>query len=505
MDTQDRLRVVTAGQQWWYVASIDKDGDLRYVEKSSGANANSYYIQNFAAIGITSGTAANGSFIRGSRRRHKIRPGISHQFVSIHNFDGPQANTTKRVGMFTNYNGIFFELNNDLSVVVRRRLIDGTLVENRIARNNFNVDKLNGTGPTGIDFTSNSNYIINLSGYAYSNTVNISSGWDNNAPTSNSQVYNVTYTTSNTISANVSIGSKVSITGISPINFNTTALIQNIDNANNKITLTYIVNPGIYSSMSSGKLTFTQLHNVYTWWFDFNGGKTSKIRFGLNGPNGPVVFHIINYSGTLSEPYGSSPALMDRIEVLNTGNVSHLPSLTAHGSTFNIEAELEFNPGFGTAITETPVTFSKTANEEFAIMSIGLRAGEPYQRSDLQLQGLQIVDLSNINLQNATLYKWRLILNPILTGSTVGSINIGKSTRFFDYNQGVTVSGGLDLMGGFTSAAQIIDIKTALNFLNMGSNIDYTDSDIIVLVVKQLVRGVSDGSILAAMNYTEVL
>ena len=505
LDTQDRLRVALQGQQWWYVASVDKDGDLRFNEKASGANANSYFIQNFAAVKITSGTDANGSFIRASRRRHKIRPGISHQYISIHNFDGIQANTTKRVGMFTSFNGIFFELKDDLYVVVRRRLIDGTLVEDRVARKDFNIDRLDGTGPTQIDLTSNPNYTINLSGYAYSNTINIAHGWANNAPSYNTQVYNVTFNTSNAISSNVTLGSKVTVTGITPSSFNTSALIKKIDNANNQVTLTYIANPGTYSSMSSGRLTHTLLHHVYSWWFDFNGARTSKIRFGINGPYGPSVVHIANYYGQLSEQYESAPALMDRIELVNTGTVNYLPSFTTHGTTFNTEAEVELNPGFGTALCSVAKTFSKLLNEEFAIMGIGLRAGEPYQRSDMQLQGVQIMDLSNLNLQNSTAYQWRLVLNPTLTGVTVQPTNIGKSSRFWDYNQGVTSSGGIDLMGGFTFGSQSLDVRTALNFLNMGSNIDYTDSDTIVLVVKQLSKGTADGSIIAGMNYIEAL
>lgn len=505
LDCQQRLRVSLQGQQWWYVSSIDKDGDLRFTEKFSGANANSYFIQNFASVKITSGTSANGSAIRASRRRHKIRPGISHQYITVHNFDGVQANTAKRVGMFTNYNGMFFELTDDLYVVVRRRLVDGTLVEDRYPRNSFNQDTLNGTGESGFDFTSNTNYSINLSGYVSTATKNIASGWANSAPFSNTQVYNVTYTTSNTISANVTLGTKVTVSGMTPITFNGPALIQNIDNANNKVTLTYVVNPGTFTSMSSGQLSHTMFNNSYTWWFDFSGARTGKIRFGINAPIGPVVLHMVDYAGTISEQYESAPSLMDRIELVNTGTVNYLPSFTTHGTTFNTEAEVELNPGFGTALSSIPVAFSKNANEEFAVMGIGLRAGEPYQRADLQLQGLQVMDLSNLNLQNATAYQWRLVLNPTLTGVTVQPTNIGKATRFWDYNQGVTASGGLDLLGGFTFGTQTLDIRTALNFLNMGSNIDYTDSDTIVLVVKQLVRGTSDGSIIAGMNYIESL
>jgi hypothetical protein len=39
----------------------------------------------------------------------------------------------------------------------------------------------------------------------------------------------------------------------------------------------------------------------------------------------------------------------------------------------------------------------------------------------------------------------------------------------------------------------------------LGSNIDYTDADKVVLVVKQLVGGTDNGNIVAAINFIEAL
>jgi hypothetical protein len=44
-----------------------------------------------------------------------------------------------------------------------------------------------------------------------------------------------------------------------------------------------------------------------------------------------------------------------------------------------------------------------------------------------------------------------------------------------------------------------------LNFLNMGSNISYTDSDIVVLMIKLLVGGTDNSSVLGTFNYIEDL
>lgn len=50
-----------------------------------------------------------------------------------------------------------------------------------------------------------------------------------------------------------------------------------------------------------------------------------------------------------------------------------------------------------------------------------------------------------------------------------------------------------------------MDVRTALNFLNMGSNLSYTDADKIVLVAKLLTGGSSDSRIVANMNFIEAL
>jgi hypothetical protein len=61
------------------------------------------------------------------------------------------------------------------------------------------------------------------------------------------------------------------------------------------------------------------------------------------------------------------------------------------------------------------------------------------------------------------------------------------------------------LFSGYAQATTTVEVQTALNFLNLGSNIDYTDADKVVLVVKQLVGGTDNANIVAAINFIEAL
>ena len=503
MDPNDRLRVSVIGQQWWYVPSIDKDGDLRIQEAFQGANASSTFIQNLASVRMTSGLyyssdkTLTGSAIRASRRRHKTRPGVGAEWLGTINWDGLQANVVKRIGLFTTYNGIFFEARSDgIYAVVRRRLTDGTLVENATKHTAWNLDPMDGTGPSGYNWQLPSIQANVTSVYSKA-TVAISG--DGN-------VYQVIYQMPAGQESIIPVGKKVTLTGLNPTTFNDTGLVTAIDTVNHRVTVAYIVDPGVYVSASSAKMTNTEFHAMHTYWFDFNGSRTSRVRFGMLTDAGKVAVHEFT-AGEIGTQIFSAPALMDRKEIVNVGQpVDFLPSMTVGGSAVTIETSADINPGFGVARTTTATTFNKNSQvgSEFAVIGVGIRIGEPYQRADLQVNKLQMVDLGNLNPQNAGIFQWRLVLNPT-TSNAPTYTDVGKCTHRLTYAQGTTVTGGIDLIDGYAQGTFTGDVSTALNFLNMGSNISYTDSDIVVLAVKMLVGGTDNSSVQATINYSEDL
>ena len=495
VDTTGRLRVSTVQQSWHYTPTVDKDGDLRLNEKFVDTGA-SYFIHNLASVNMTSGTGYNanvaltGTAIRASRRRFKMRPGVAHEWLGTFNFDGIQSGVTKRIGMFTNYNGMFFQLDATLNLVIRRRLMNGTMIETVMPRGTWNGDNLDGTGASGEDWTV-ADKVVNITSAAATTPITVYA----------TTVYNVTFTVDDV--TKFALGNKVQVTGINPTSMNAVGMVDAI--GANTITLTFVTNPGSFVSASNAKMTQSPYHMMHTMWFDFQGGRANTIRFGMNSPKGAVVLHTYNTNGQLSTQYENAPALMERKEIVNTGAVSVIPSFTIAGTCFNVEADLELNPGFGVAVNNNTVTFPKGGTAEYPVLGVGLRAGEPYQRSDLQLQGLTLSDIANINQQNAGVFYWRLVLNPTLGGTVPASTDIGKTTRQWKYTTATTVTGGIDLLSGYASSTQQFDVRTALNFVNLGSNIDYTDADKVVLVVKQLVGGTNDARIVATINFIEAL
>ena len=496
VDMVDRLRVASTSQMWWYAPTIDKDGDLRYIESITGNNAVSNFVQNLASINLTSGTDANGSIIRISRRRHKLRPGISMLASFSINWNGyvPDGNVTKRAGMFTNFNGIFFEMTNDLQIVIRRRLTDGTLVERRVPRTSFTEDKLDGTGATGYDLRPVVKQTANIT--AHVSTTPVSIGGNGGT------VYRVIFTVSDP--TQFFISQKGRITGVTPALFNGTVMVTAI--SGNNVTFVYNQNPGSFSSLSSAKFEHTNLHHQYVFGFDFTGTRVGKVRFFMDSPLGRIAIHVEEFLDEISTPFVNAPAMSLRYEIFNSGAPGRLPNLTVSSEMVNIEAEAALNPGFGTAQRSTALAINKGTRTEYALLGVGLRAGEPFQRADLQVQNIQIIDSSNVNTNNAGLFQWRLVLNPTFGGTAVPTpTDIGKCTRMWNYNNGTTITGGVTLLGGYLTSITELDVTTALNFLNLGSNIAYDDADKLVLAVKMVVDGTSDAALLATFNFIEAL
>jgi hypothetical protein len=497
IDESSRLRVATPQTQWWFMATVDKDGDLRYNE-SFVAGATSIFVQNLASVNMTSNTTSvSGQALRASRRRHKIIPGLSHEYTGVWNWDGQQANTVKRIGIFTQYNGYFFELSgtNAMNAVVRRRLPDGTLVEERVNQTEWNGDKLDGSGPSAENWNALTQTAA-ITGWVSTTTI---------TPQNAIPVYNVVYGLSAGQIQNFRQGTKATITGITPSGHNAVATVAKTDTTTNRLTATYLFNPGAsVSNINGASMTQTGYHMQHTYWIDFMGGRTNRIRFGKASDYGKIVLHTFRFDGLLGTAYENAPTLTERKEIYNIGTPTSFPSFTVMGNAFNVEAAVDITPNFNVARNDTGISFNTA--EEFPILGLALRAGEPYQRADIQLQTLYIMDIANMdNNNNKACFSWRVVLNPSIQGTLPTSTNIGKASRQWAYTTANSVSGGSDLIGGYGISTLTENFPTALNFINMGSNIDNTDSDKIVVVAKLLNKGTANSSLVATMNFIEAL
>lgn len=111
-------------------------------------------------IDLTVDTTANSEVVRETTRVFPYLPGKSLLIMTTFVMNSPKDNLRQRVGYFSSQNGYFLELSSDLTSLcfTERSLVSGAVTENRISQmggvygfgdTGWNVDKLNGDGPSG--------------------------------------------------------------------------------------------------------------------------------------------------------------------------------------------------------------------------------------------------------------------------------------------------------------------------------------------------------------------
>ena len=132
-----------------------KDTDI-FDELTSGT-ASATHDEYLGLVKLEVGSDTGDEVIRQSKRVQRYLPGRQGEFSTTIIFGTPTTGIRRRIGMFNELNGFFFEDSGDGTYrCVLRRNTAGGVVEESFARDEWNVDKLDGTGPSGIiaDFES---------------------------------------------------------------------------------------------------------------------------------------------------------------------------------------------------------------------------------------------------------------------------------------------------------------------------------------------------------------
>ena len=103
---------------------------------------------NAGLIELTVDTTADAEIIRETKKVFSYQPGKSLHNLNTFVFNPAKANLRQRVGYFGAQNGIYFELDGSTLSFVERSYVTGSIIETRVAQSSWNVDKLDGTGPS---------------------------------------------------------------------------------------------------------------------------------------------------------------------------------------------------------------------------------------------------------------------------------------------------------------------------------------------------------------------
>ena len=109
------------------------------------------YNTNQKAVVLSVGSDADDKIVMTSNRYHKHLLGVSNTIMlSGMSGDNGKAGLTRRRGYYDDNDGFFFEIAENQLYVVVRSSASGSVVETRIAQADFNGDKADGTGVSGI-------------------------------------------------------------------------------------------------------------------------------------------------------------------------------------------------------------------------------------------------------------------------------------------------------------------------------------------------------------------
>jgi hypothetical protein len=143
--------------------SHEYDKNPRIIEETTvGADNVATFDSNERLVKMTLGGTATGSVTRQSRQYIRYQPGRTASALFTGVMGTATTNVTQRIGMFDDDNGMFFEQTSSEKRVVIRNSSSGVTIDDPVAQSSWNVDKLDGTGASGvtIDWTKNQVFII---------------------------------------------------------------------------------------------------------------------------------------------------------------------------------------------------------------------------------------------------------------------------------------------------------------------------------------------------------
>jgi len=145
------------------------DSQHRYIDNNLWATSNTAgttyaFANNQSLINMNVGTGNGQRVIRETKKVFAYQPGKSLLLLNTFVFNEAKPNLRQRIGYFNDSNGIFLEQSNSDIYFVKRSKTSGVVVDTKVSKTNWNVDKFDGTGAsaqgsvgnehtTGIDLT----------------------------------------------------------------------------------------------------------------------------------------------------------------------------------------------------------------------------------------------------------------------------------------------------------------------------------------------------------------
>ena len=126
-----------------------KDNGL-WVTSNTASNTTVTFNATQGLVDLTVGTAANDEIVRETTKVFSYQPGKSLLVFNTFVMAPAKTNLRQRSGYYGANNGIYIEVDDTTTSFVERSLVTGVVTETRIHQSDWNVDTMDGTGPSGM-------------------------------------------------------------------------------------------------------------------------------------------------------------------------------------------------------------------------------------------------------------------------------------------------------------------------------------------------------------------
>jgi hypothetical protein len=127
---------------------------------STATGGTSTFDANAGLVNLAVTTSSGSSVIRETTKCFSYQPGKSLLVMSTFTLNPAKTNLRQRIGYYGADNGMYLELNNTTLSFVERSFSTGSLVETRVAQSDWNIDPLNGTGPSNLTLDPTKSQIL---------------------------------------------------------------------------------------------------------------------------------------------------------------------------------------------------------------------------------------------------------------------------------------------------------------------------------------------------------
>ncbi len=159
--SKNRLKTSPYETSFFNTFQFGKETDVWDESTVNGATASHDLSRSGITMAVTS--TAGSEVIRQTKHVMRYIPGRTSTVSFAVKLETPVVGVRRRFGLFDENNGAFFEDGGDGTYYcVLRSKTSGSVVETRVARANWNGDKLDGTGKSGITANPTAQHMINI-------------------------------------------------------------------------------------------------------------------------------------------------------------------------------------------------------------------------------------------------------------------------------------------------------------------------------------------------------